>query len=91
MAEKLLKGSRVVATGNLEQHQYTDGEGNERISVELSVDEIGSSLRYAEKAATPARRPAASSGKPASNGTAKKQYARSSQGSRSPQTVGGGR
>jgi single-strand DNA-binding protein len=92
MAEKLAKGARVVATGDLEQHQYTDGEGVERISVELSVDEIGSSLRYAEKSAAPTQKaPARTAPARGNSKPAQKQYARNGQGSRSPQTVGGGR
>ena len=49
MTEKLVKGARVIATGTLEQHRYTDADGIERISIELSVDEIGPSLRFATK------------------------------------------
>lgn len=47
IAASLTKGSRVIAQGNLEQRSYQDREGNNRVSVELNVQEIGPSLRYA--------------------------------------------
>lgn len=47
VAESLTKGTRVVVQGRLKQNSYTDKEGNQRISIELQVDEIGPSLRYA--------------------------------------------
>ena len=47
VAESLEKGSRVVAQGRLVQRSFTDREGNNRTSIELDVDEIGPSLRYA--------------------------------------------
>ena len=43
----LTKGSRVIAQGRLRQRSYKDREGNDRTSIELEVDEIGPSLRYA--------------------------------------------
>lgn len=47
VAESLEKGSRVIAQGRLVQRSYTDRDGNDRTSIELQVDEIGPSLRYA--------------------------------------------
>ena len=47
VAESLEKGSRVVAQGRLKQRSFTDREGNNRTSIELDVDEIGPSLRFA--------------------------------------------
>ena len=47
MAGSLTKGSRVIATGRLKQRSYQDREGNTRTAIELEVDEIGPSLRYA--------------------------------------------
>ena len=41
------KGSRVIATGRLKQRSYETKEGEKRTSIELEVDEIGPSLRYA--------------------------------------------
>ena len=47
VAGSLTKGARVVATGRLRQRSYQDREGQNRTSIELEVDEIGPSLRYA--------------------------------------------
>ena len=50
VAASLTKGARVIATGRLKQRSYEDKEGNKRTVVELEVDEIGPSLRYAQAA-----------------------------------------
>jgi single-strand DNA-binding protein len=47
VAGSLTKGSRVIATGRLKQRTYQDREGQNRTAIELEVDEIGPSLRYA--------------------------------------------
>ena len=47
VAGSLTKGSRVIATGRLRQRSYQDRDGNNRTAIELEVDEIGPSLRYA--------------------------------------------
>ena len=47
VAETLRKGTRVIATGRLTQRTYTTRDGQDRTVVELQVDEIGPSLRYA--------------------------------------------
>src|ERR1051325_6044228 len=47
VAGSLTKGSRVIATGRLKQRSYETKEGERRTSIELEVDEIGPSLRYA--------------------------------------------
>lgn len=47
VAGSLTKGMRVVAQGRLTQRSYQDREGNQRTAIELEVDEIGPSLRYA--------------------------------------------
>jgi single-strand DNA-binding protein len=60
VAGSLTKGSRVIATGRLKQRSYETKEGEKRTTIELEVDEIGPSLRYAT--ATVSR--AASSGRP---------------------------
>ena len=56
VAESLEKGSRVVAQGRLKQRSFTDREGNNRTSIELDVDEIGPSLRYATAKANKVQR-----------------------------------
>jgi single-strand DNA-binding protein len=47
VAESLTRGSRVVAQGRLKQRSFETKEGEKRTVVELEVDEIGASLRYA--------------------------------------------
>ena len=46
-ARSLAKGMRVVAQGRLTQRSWEDEQHQKRSSVELQVDEIGPSLRYA--------------------------------------------
>ncbi|GAA4189508.1 single-stranded DNA-binding protein [Gryllotalpicola kribbensis] len=55
VAGSLTKGSRVIATGRLKQRNYQDRDGNNRVSIELEVDEIGPSLRYATASVTRAQ------------------------------------
>ena len=47
VASSLTKGSRVIATGRLKQRSYETKEGEKRSTIELEVEEIGPSLRYA--------------------------------------------
>lgn len=47
VAGSLTKGSRVIATGRLRSRSYETKEGEKRTSIELDVDEIGASLRFA--------------------------------------------
>jgi single-strand DNA-binding protein len=47
VAETLTKGTRVVAQGRLKSRSYETKEGEKRTVMELEVDEIGPSLRYA--------------------------------------------
>ncbi|WP_071044192.1 single-stranded DNA-binding protein [uncultured Microbacterium sp.] len=47
VAGSMTKGMRVIAQGRLRQRSYQDREGNNRTAIELEVDEIGPSLRYA--------------------------------------------
>lgn len=47
IATSLAKGMRVVATGRLSQRTYEDQTGTKHTVVEMTVDEIGASLRYA--------------------------------------------
>ena len=48
VAESLTKGTRVIVQGRLVQRSYTSREGENRTVVEMQVDEIGPSLRYAK-------------------------------------------
>ena len=47
VAETLTKGMRVIITGRLKSRSYETKEGEKRTVIELEVDEIGPSLRYA--------------------------------------------
>jgi single-strand DNA-binding protein len=47
VAETLTRGARVIAQGRLVQRSYETREGEKRTVVELQVDEIGPSLKYA--------------------------------------------
>lgn len=46
-AQSLGKGMRVIAQGRLQQRSYQANDGSQRTVIELQVDEIGPSLRYA--------------------------------------------
>jgi single-strand DNA-binding protein len=46
-AETLIRGARVIAQGRLVQRSYETKEGEKRTVVELQVDEVGPSLKYA--------------------------------------------
>ena len=46
-AESLSKGSRVIATGRLEDDTWTGKDGAERVTRKLVVDDLGPSLRFA--------------------------------------------
>ncbi len=46
-AESLQKGARVIVTGRLEQRSWETPEGDKRSVVEIQIDEIGPSLRWA--------------------------------------------
>lgn len=47
VAESLHRGDRVIVSGRLKQRTYETRGGEKRTVVELEVDEIGPSLRYA--------------------------------------------
>jgi single-strand DNA-binding protein len=47
VAESLQRGMRVIASGRLKQRSYETREGEKRTVIELDVDEIGPSLKYA--------------------------------------------
>ena len=47
VAESLQRGARVIVSGRLKQRSYETREGEKRTVIELEVDEVGPSLRYA--------------------------------------------
>jgi single-strand DNA-binding protein len=52
VAESLTKGARVVISGRLKQRTWETNEGEKRNVVELDIQEIGPSLRWATAAVT---------------------------------------
>ncbi len=56
VAESLTKGTRVIVQGRLVQRSYETREGEKRTVVEMQVDEIGPSLRYATAKVTRSQR-----------------------------------
>ncbi|GAB2679732.1 single-stranded DNA-binding protein [Saccharopolyspora gloriosae] len=47
LSETLTRGMRVVVQGRLRQRSFTTKDGDKRSVIELDVDEIGPSLRFA--------------------------------------------
>jgi single-strand DNA-binding protein len=47
VAETLTRGMRVMVSGRLKQRSFETREGEKRTVVELEVDEVGPSLKYA--------------------------------------------
>jgi single-strand DNA-binding protein len=47
VAESLTRGMRVVVQGRLRQRSFDTKEGEKRTVIEMEVDEVGPSLRYA--------------------------------------------
>ena len=66
-AESLRKGMRVTATGKLQQRNYETKEGEKRTSIELDVEEVAPSLRYATAAVTRRVKGEAKASSPASD------------------------
>jgi single-strand DNA-binding protein len=69
VAESLTRGSRVMAQGRLRQRSFDTKEGEKRTVVELEVDEIGPSLRYATATIAKAAHSGDAPGRGASGGT----------------------
>ena len=47
VAESLQRGTRVIATGKLKQRSFETREGDKRSVIELEIEEIGPSLKFA--------------------------------------------
>lgn len=62
IAKTLRKGDRVLAHGRLSQRKYTDSQGVTRNPIQLTVDEIGPSIRFATATVTKNGKGNASSG-----------------------------
>ena len=79
VAESLTRGSRVIVQGRLKQRSFETREGEKRTVVEVEVDEIGPSLRYATAKVNKASRSGGGGGGFGGGG-----------GSRQPAQTGGG-
>jgi single-strand DNA-binding protein len=62
VAESLTKGQRVIVTGALRVRQYERQDGSKGTSVEMNVDEVGPSLKFATAKTTKATRSNSSGG-----------------------------
>jgi single-strand DNA-binding protein len=62
VAESLTRGMRVIVSGRLRQRSFETREGEKRTVIELEVDEIGPSLRYATAKVNKANRGSGSGG-----------------------------
>ena len=80
VAESLTRGSRVIVQGRLKQRSFETREGEKRTVVEVEVDEIGPSLRYATAKVNKASRSGGGGGGFGGGGG----------GSRQPAQTGGG-
>ena len=47
VAESLQKGMRIIVSGRLEQRSWETEQGDKRSIVEIQIDEVGPSLRWA--------------------------------------------
>ena len=56
IAESLSSGMRVIVYGSIEERRWEDKEGQQRTSFQMTVDEIGPSLRWATAKVTKAAR-----------------------------------
>ena len=56
VAESLQRGMRVIAQGRLRQRSFETREGEKRTVIEMEVDEIGPSLRFATAKVTRTQR-----------------------------------
>ncbi len=64
VAESLVRGTRVIVSGRLKSRAYETKEGEKRTSIELDVDEVGPSLKYATTKVTKAQRDKGGFGQP---------------------------
>lgn len=69
VAESLQRGARVIVTGRLRQRSYETREGEKRTVMEVEVDEVGPSLRYATAKVQKMMRSSDGSGRTPAGGT----------------------
>jgi single-strand DNA-binding protein len=90
VAESLQRGARVIVSGRLRQRSYETREGEKRTVIELEVDEIGPSLRYATAKVQKMSRSGGNGGFGASGGDSGGGYGGGSRGGSSGGASGGG-
>ncbi len=88
VAESLTRGSRVIVSGRLKQRSYETREGEKRTVVELEVDEVGPSLRYATATVNKTTRGGGGGGFSGGNAGGGGNYGGSGGGSRGGQGAG---
>jgi single-strand DNA-binding protein len=84
VAESLQRGVRVVVTGRLKQRSFETKEGEKRTVVELDVDEVGPSLKYATAKVTKASRGGGGNGYSSGSGSPQSASSGGSSGSDDP-------
>lgn len=62
VAETLTRGSAVIVVGRLESKSFQTREGDQRTVLELQVDEVGASLKFATAKISKATRTGAAGG-----------------------------
>lgn len=78
VANSLSKGQRVIAQGRLKQRSYETREGEKRTALELEIEEIGPSLKFATAQVT--RASGGGSGRPNSGGSGSGGYGQQQDG-----------
>jgi single-strand DNA-binding protein len=74
VANSLTRGDRVIVQGRLRQRSYETRQGEKRTSLELEVDEVGPSLKFATAKVSKAERSGGSSGRAKSSQAAPSSY-----------------
>jgi single-strand DNA-binding protein len=70
VSDTLVKGSRAIVTGRLEQRSWETDQGDKRSKVEIIADEVGPSLRWATAEITRNERTGPSDGGSSGGGAA---------------------
>jgi single-strand DNA-binding protein len=52
VAESLQKGMRIIVVGSLEQRTWENQDGEKRSTIEIRIDDIGPSVRWATASVT---------------------------------------
>jgi single-strand DNA-binding protein len=84
VAESLTKGQRVIVTGALRVRQYERQDGSKGTSVEMNVEEVGPSLKFATAKVTKANRSSGGGGGFGGGGQADPWASQPSGGQQSP-------